>query len=152
MVDLYFFGCDVLTSAYGNDGGREVVAMLLTGQMAPFFWTEIIGGIVAAVICFTPRLRTTPMLMFAAALAILGVFCKRCQIMLGGFGIRNLTYPGVEVHGFPLTVQGHSFADVFSWMSYFPSPLEFGITLGVLALGACAFMIGLRYLPLKEKH
>lgn len=152
LVDLYFFGCDVLTSAYGNDGGREVVAMLLTGQMAPFFWTEIVGGAVAAAICFTPKLRTTPLLVFAAALAILGVFCKRCQIMLGGFGIRNLELPGVEVHGFALTAPGQSFADAFSWMSYFPSPLEFAITLGVLALGACAFLIGLRWLPLRENH
>lgn len=150
LVDLYFFGCDVLTSAYGNDGGREVVTMLFTGQMAPFFWTEIVGGLVAATICFTPRLRTTPLLMVAAGLAILGVFCKRCQIMLGGFGIRNLEMPGIEVHGFALSPSGQPLADVFSWMSYFPSPLEFAITLGVIALGACAFLMGLRWLPLKS--
>lgn len=150
LVDLYFFGCDVLTSAYGNDGGREVVTMLFTGQMAPFFWTEIVGGLVAATICFTPRLRTTPLLMVAAGLAILGVFCKRCQIMLGGFGIRNLEMSGIEVHGFALSPSGQPLADVFSWMSYFPSPLEFAITLGVIALGACAFLMGLRWLPLKS--
>lgn len=150
LVDLYFFGCDVLTSAYGNDGGREVVTMLFTGQMAPFFWTEIVGGLVAATICFTPRLRTTPLLMVAAGLAILGVFCKRCQIMLGGFGIRNIEMPGIEVHGFALSPSGQPFADVFSWMSYFPSPLEFAITLGVIALGACAFLMGLRWLPLRS--
>ena len=150
LVDLYFFGCDVLTSAYGNDGGREVVTMLFTGQMAPFFWTEIVGGLVAATICFTPHLRTTPLLMVAAGLAILGVFCKRCQIMLGGFGIRNIEMPGIEVHGFALSPSGQPFADVFSWMSYFPSPLEFAITLGVIALGACAFLMGLRWLPLRS--
>lgn len=149
-IDIYFFGCDVLTSAYGNDGGREIVEMLFAGQLAPFFWTEIVGGIVAAVICFTPKLRSTGMLMLAAALAILGVFCKRCQIMLGGFGIRNIDLPGTTVSGFDLTPAGQALSDAFSWMTYFPSPLEFGIAFGVIALGVGAFLAGLRWLDLKS--
>ena len=37
-VDLYFFGCDLLTEAYPNASGMEVVDMLVSGPLAPFFW------------------------------------------------------------------------------------------------------------------
>ncbi len=43
LVDLYFFGCDLLTSAFPNGSGAEVVAMLMSGPLAPFFWIEIVG-------------------------------------------------------------------------------------------------------------
>ena len=43
MVDLYFFGCDLLTEAFPGGSGAEVVAMLATGPLAPYFWTEIAG-------------------------------------------------------------------------------------------------------------
>ena len=34
-------------------------------------------------------------------------------------------------------------------MVYFPTPLEFGVTLGVVGLGALLLLVGLKYLPLK---
>ena len=40
-------------------------------------------------------------------------------------------------------------------MVYFPSPIEFGIVLGVFGLGALALLLGLKYLPLRpvpESH
>ena len=43
MVNLYFFGCDLLTEAFPGGSGAEVVAMLATGPLAPYFWTEIAG-------------------------------------------------------------------------------------------------------------
>ena len=42
-VDLYFFGCDLLTSGFPEAGGAEIVAMLVSGPLAPFFWVEVIG-------------------------------------------------------------------------------------------------------------
>ena len=38
VVDLYFFGCDLLTSAFPGGSGAEVVGMLVSGPLAPFFW------------------------------------------------------------------------------------------------------------------
>ena len=34
-------------------------------------------------------------------------------------------------------------------MVYWPTPLEFGVALGVLRLGALLLLLGLKYLPLK---
>ena len=94
MVDLYFFGCDLLNEAFPGVSGVEVVAMLTTGPLAPYFWTEIIGCAICAVICFTPALRTNTLLVIGALLAILGIFCKRVQLLVGGFQLANIDYTG----------------------------------------------------------
>ena len=80
LVDLYFFACDLLTAGFPNASGAEVVAMLTAGPLAPFFWTEVVGCILCAVVCFVPRLRTSPLIVVASLLAIVGIFCKRWSV------------------------------------------------------------------------
>ena len=75
-VDLYFFACDLLTSGFPGGEGANVVAMLVTGPLAPFFWTQIACMVLACVILFVPRLRTKGGVVLASALVIAGVFCK----------------------------------------------------------------------------
>ena len=94
MVDLYFFGCDLLTEAFPAGSGLEVVQMLVSGPLAPYFWTEIAGCAACAVICFVPALRTNTLLVIGSLLAIAGIFCKRVQLLVGGFQIANLDYAG----------------------------------------------------------
>ena len=40
-------------------------------------------------------------------------------------------------------------AGAYQGMVYFPTPLEFGVTLGVVALGFLIFFLGLKFLPLR---
>ena len=148
MVDLYFFGCDLLTEAFPGGSGAEVVAMLVSGPLAPWFWTEIAACAACAVICFTPALRTNALLVVGSLLAILGIFCKRVQLLVGGFQLANLDYAG------PLTSMQHTAWDsglsgIYGGMVYWPTPLEFGVTLGVVALGVLVFLLGLKFLPLR---
>ena len=150
MVDLYFFGCDLLNEAFPGGSGVEVVAMLTTGPLAPYFWTEIIGCAICAVICFTPALRTNTLLVIGALLAILGIFCKRVQLLVGGFQLANIDYTGT------LTSLSHQAWDtgmssIYAPMIYWPTPLEFGVTLGVVALGVLVFLLGIKFLPLRPK-
>ncbi len=149
VVDLYFFGCDLLTSAFPGGSGAEVVAMLVSGPLAPFFWVEIIGCALAAAVCFVPRLRTNPLIVVASLLAIVGIFCKRVQLLVGGFQIPNLDYAGPAT---PYTVTGweSGLAGAYQGMVYWPTPLEFGIVLGVVALGVLMLLVGLKYLPLRS--
>ena len=42
-------------------------------------------------------------------------------------------------------------ADAYAGMVYWPTPLEFGVTLGVVALGALVFLLGIKFLPLRPK-
>ena len=148
MVDLYFFGCDLLTEAFPGGSGAEVVAMLVSGPLAPYFWTEIVGCAACAVICFVPALRTNTLLVIGSLLAIAGIFCKRVQLLVGGFQIANLDYAG------PLTSMQHTAWDsglsgIYGSMVYWPTPLEAGVTLGVVALGALVFLLGIKFLPLR---
>ena len=148
MVDLYFFGCDLLTEGFPAGSGLEVVAMLTTGSLAPYFWVEVIGCAVCAVICFTPALRTNPLLVAGSLLAIAGIFCKRVQLLVGGFQLPNLDMAG------PLTPMQHTSFDaglsgIYGAMVYWPTPIEFGVTLGVAALGVLVFLLGVKLLPLR---
>lgn len=148
-VDLYFFGCDLLTSAFPNGSGAEVVSMLVAGPLAPFFWTEIVGCILCAAICFVPKLRTTPLVVVGSVLAILGIFCKRVQLLVGGFQIPNIDYAVALFPTSTVNSSAASFAEVYHSMIYMPSMLEVGVMVGVIGLGALMLCLGLKYLPLR---
>ena len=148
LVDLYFFGCDLLTSAFPGGSGAEVMGMLTAGPLAPFFWTEVVGCALCAVVCFAPRLRTNPLIVVASLLAIAGIFCKRVQLLVGGFQIPNIDYAGPMTQ-YTVTDASGTMAGAYQGMVYWPTPLEFGVALGVLGLGALLLLLGLKYLPLK---
>ena len=148
LVDLYFYACDLLTSGYFGGEGTEVVAMLTSGALAPVFWTQIALMAVSVAILVVPKLRTTPGVVVASVLAILGVFCKRLQILVGGFQIPNLDMPGVTTQ-YAITNWQAGFTGAYQGMVYAPQPIEFGVTLGVLAMCVLFLLLGLKYLPLK---
>ena len=151
-VDLYFFGCDLLTSGFPQGSGKAVVDMLTSGVLAPFFWVEIIGCIIAAIICFVPKLRTNALMVVAAVLAIAAIFCKRVQLLVGGFQIANIESAG-PVSSLTLPGAGNGIiGDAYSQMIYWPTGLEFGIACGVIALGVLVFLLGVKFLPLKPKE
>ena len=148
LVDLYFFGCDLLTSAFPGGSGAEVVSVLTTGPLAPFFWTEVVGCALCAVVCFVPRLRTNPLIVVASLLSIVGIFCKRVQLLVGGFQIPNIDY-AAPVSSYTVTDWTSGMAGAYQGMVYWPTPIEFGLALGVIGLGALLLLLGLKYLPLK---
>ena len=149
LVDLYFFGCDLLTSAFPEGSGAEVVAMLTTGSLAPFFWVEIIGCALAAVVCFVPSLRTNPLIVVASLLAIVGIFCKRVQLLVGGFQIPNVDY-AFQTNALTVTNWEGGFEAAYQGMVYWPTALELGVALGILGLGALMLCVGMKFLPLKQ--
>ena len=150
LVDLYFFGCDLLTEAFPAAGGMAVVEMLVSGPLAPFFWGEIILSVVAVVLCVVPQLRTTPLMVAAGVLAIAAIFCKRVQLLVGGFQIANIDYPAVMTQ-FTVTDWQGNMAQAYQGLVYWPTPLEFGVTLGVVALSFLVLFLGLKFLPLKPQ-
>ena len=147
-VDLYFFGCDLLTEVFPQGEGAGIVSMLVSGPLAPFFWLEVIGCAIAAVICFVPQLRLNAGLVIAAALAIIGIFCKRFQLLVGGFQQPNLDY-AVALTPTAVTNYTGGMDAAFTGLVYTPTMLELGIVVGVLGLGALILLLGLKFLPLK---
>jgi dimethyl sulfoxide reductase membrane subunit len=148
LVDLYFFGCDLLTSGYFGADSAEVVAMLTTGALAPFFWSQMACMAVAVMLLVVPKLRTNVGVVVASALTIAGVFFKRAQILVGGFQISNLDLAS-PITSLSATNSANGWAGVYDGLVYWPTPLEFGVTLGVIGLGALILLLGLKYLKLK---
>ena len=148
LVDLYFFGCDLLTEGFPAASGAAVVEMLVSGPLAPFFWGEIVLSAVAVVLCVVPALRTTPLMVVAGLCAIAAIFCKRAQLLVGGFQLPNVDLPAVMTP-FTVTNWEGSMAQAYAGMVYWPTPLEFGIALGVVGLAFLVFFLGLKLLPLK---
>ena len=148
LVDLYFFGCDLLTEGFPAASGAEVVAMLVSGPLAPFFWGEVVLSVLAIVICVVPQLRTSPLLVVAGICAIAAIFCKRVQLLVGGFQVANIDWPAV-LTPYTVTDWEGNMAQAYQGLVYWPAPLEFGIALGVVGLSFLVFFLGLKLLPLK---
>ncbi|MBR2789863.1 MAG: polysulfide reductase NrfD [Eggerthellaceae bacterium] len=136
VVDLYFFACDLLTSGFPQGAGAELVKMLVSGPLAPFFWVEVLGCALAAIICFVPSLRKNGLLVTAGVLAILGIFCKRVQLLVGGFQQPNIDLPTVVT---PYTATANTVGNLVYW----PTGIEWMVTLGVIGLAVALLCFGL---------
>ena len=150
VVDLYFFGCDLLTEAFPGGEGLAVVDMLVSGPLAPFFWGEVVLSVAAAVVCFVPSLRTSPLLALAGVAAILAILCKRVQLLVGGFQLANVDLPGA-VTPMTLTNWEAGLQGAYQGLVYWPAPIEWGVALGVVALAVLVFLLGLKFLPLRPQ-
>ncbi|WP_276914626.1 hypothetical protein, partial [Parvibacter caecicola] len=79
---------------------------------------------------------------------IAAIFCKRVQLLVGGFQVANIDWPAV-LTPFTVTDWQGNMATAYQGMVYWPTPLELGIALGVVGLSFLIFFLGLKLLPLK---
>ncbi len=148
-VDGYLVGCEVLTMVYpGAAQGSAVFAELTSGSMAPFFWTEIVAGVLVpfGILAFSANRRRAGLVVLACAGVVVGVFCKRVWLLLASFAYPN-------VYGAPGLISGSSSAQGLFGMdgwstvgSYAPAPLEVLVAVGLIALGSLAFLVLVRLL------
>lgn len=142
-IDGFFIGCEVLTMAYPGAAGAETLAIMATGATAPFFWLEIIVGILIpfTILVFAKNRARMGLVALASACVIVGVFCKRLWLLLTSFVEFN-------VAGAPGVIGGSSAAahaaGTDAWAlagAYAPTWVEIVVAVGVVSLGALAFMI-----------
>lgn len=142
-IDGFLVGCEVLTMAYPGAAGAETLAIMATGATAPFFWFEIIVGILIpfAILVFAKNRARMGMVAFASACVVVGVFCKRVWLLLTSFVEFNVAgAPGVI--GGSSTAAHASGADAWALASaYAPTWTEIVVVVGVVSLGALAFLI-----------
>lgn len=142
-VDAFFIFCELLTMAYpGTAEGNIILSELFAGATAPFFWIEVIVGLVVPflLMVFAKNRENTKLVVVASACVMLGVFFKRIWLLFTSF----IT---PDIMGAPGIISGSSVAahstgiDVFAVLSsYAPTAIEVLVTLGVVALGIMAFM------------
>lgn len=143
-VDFYFIFCEILTTAYnGTEAGNAVLGTLLTGATAPFFWFEVVCGLVIPfVILVRAKNRESMKLIGAASVLIcLGVLCKRVWLMFTGFATPNI----IGAQGITLgtaAAQTGNATTVWSLMgTYGPTLPEVVITVGIFAAAGLALVV-----------
>ncbi len=148
-VEAFFVGAEMLTAGYPGASESAPVLRLLNGPYAPLFWFEVIVGLgIPFVILAVRRGRTTPAFVAAAsAIAVVGIFVHRLNLILNGLSYVPLGLPpGVSI-GVPQGAGAASFATSY-W--YVPTIVEWLVAMGVLAIGALLFTLAVLVLPIQE--
>lgn len=141
-VDAFFIGCEVLTMAYPGAAGAETLAIMAAGPTAPFFWFEVIGGLVVpfCILVFAKNRENTGLVVTASVLVILGVLCKRVWLLLTSFIVPNVMgAPGIALGTFAAQESGANMWAVYG--SYVPTFPEILIAIGVISVGALIFWV-----------
>jgi Ni/Fe-hydrogenase subunit HybB-like protein len=135
---IYLRFWDTLSMSYTYEPARtEGLQMLTRGRLAFNFWVGeiVLGAIIPAAILLTPKLRRNNRLRtFALVLVVGGLVAYRWDTnMVGQLVVFNQLPQGM-----------------LHYASYFPSLIEFGAGIGVIAYGLLAFTLGVRYLKLVD--
>ena len=86
-VDGFLVGCEALTMAYPGAAGAETLAIMATGATAPFFWFEIVVGILIpfCILVFAKNRVRMGLVAVASVCVVAGVFFKRVWLLLTSF-------------------------------------------------------------------
>ena len=148
-VDAFLVGCEVLTMAYPGAAGAETLAIMATGATAPFFWFEIVIGLLIpfCILVFAKNRARMGLVAAASVCVVAGVFFKRVWLLLTSFVELNVAgAPGVSL-GTTAAQQGGAGMWALAG-SYAPTWVEIVVAIGVVSLGALAFvMLAQKLLP-----
>jgi len=114
---------------------RGQLSTAFAGGKGPLFLAEIVvGGLLPAALLSSARVRETPkMLGLAAFLSMAGVVFNRVNVVVLGMDLKG-----------PLPQVGPQ--------AYFPSAVEWGVSLGLVAATIFLFGLGVRFLPVLPKE
>lgn len=143
-VDAFFIGCELLTVFYpGTEGATELLGIMTSGATAPFFWFEIIGGLLIPflLLASAKRRKNTVLVVLASALVMFGVFCKRVWLLFTSFAMTNM-YGAPGISSGSTIARNSTGADMWSLAgSYMPTIVEVLIVAAVVSF--CVFAIAL---------
>ena len=147
VVEAFLILAEYLTALYPGAPEGAAAARMLSGQYLPLFLFEVVVGLgVPFLILVIRPLRQRPAwVAIASAIAIVGIFVHRLNLVLNGLSVPNLDLPP----GLPIGVAqtGSSFAESY-W--YVPTAIEWLVVTGILAFGALLFTVAVLYLPMQE--
>lgn len=134
---VYFRFWDAFSMTYTYEPGRsEALSMMTSGPLAFNFLVGemLLGAMIPAILLLVPRFRKSwTAQVVALALVVGGVVAFRWDVNMSGLLV-FLTYLPQEI--------------TMLYTTYFPSTIEILSGLGVVAYGALAITLGVRYLNL----
>ena len=141
-VDAFFIGCELLTMAYPGAGEAVALQEMLSGATAPFFWAEVVGGLLVPFVVMAVASNRTkrPVVALASALVVLGVAAKRVWLLFTSF-IHPNVYGGAGITTGTAAAQADPSAMWATTGSYMPTVPEVLIIVGVISVGVLAFMV-----------
>ncbi|MFC2072697.1 NrfD/PsrC family molybdoenzyme membrane anchor subunit [Chloroflexota bacterium] len=129
LTYLYLSFTEYLTVGYKmEEGERQLLDVILSGTIAPMFWTFVVGGLIvpASLLIFSKK-KPIPMTVTAAVLVVIGMWLKRYIIVI----------PVLEIPMMP-----------FEFGTYAPSWVEISIGLATLAGFVLMITLSSKILPL----
>ncbi|MER3513056.1 MAG: polysulfide reductase [Chloroflexota bacterium] len=140
VVKLYFLWADYSQSLYG--GLPQNVAAINAVLFGPYWWAFwilqiLLGSLVPIFILVLPGVARRPAWTgVAGALILFGFAVARANIVFPA-----LTVPEIEA-------LQQAFSDPRLQFAYFPSPMEWALSIGILGAAAAAFLLGYTWLRL----
>lgn len=144
IVKLYFLWADFSQSMYGNvPQNVEAVRAVLYGPYWWAFWILqiLVGTLIPIFVLVQPKLaRHNSWAGWMGVLVLLGFAVARANIVFPA-----LTVPEIQALTSAFTGPHLSF-------DYFPSLMEWSVTLGIVGMAVLAFLIGIDRLPFQTKE
>ncbi len=133
-VYIYFMAVELVTATYaGSEADADITAALLTGTYAPIFWTSVAFLVVPLGLLVYAALAKRWSIGMLTAVSVL--------VNLGALGKRYLIVVPSQTHG-TLLPYGEG--------SYTPALVEYGVVLGLVALGVLMIGAFMKALPVIE--
>jgi dimethyl sulfoxide reductase membrane subunit len=150
-VEGFFVFSEMLTAAYPGAGFEaDPAERLLVGEYSPFFWFEIVVGLLIPFVLLVVRRwrKDVRVVAIASLLTVGGIFVHRLNIVLNGLSHATVPYPpGVSIG----TAQPEGTTSFALSMFYYPSLIEYLVAGGVVCFGALLFTLAAVVLPLRER-
>lgn len=154
-VDAFFIGCEVLTFIYpGEEKVMDAVSLLFNGALAPFFWGEIIFGLLLPflLLVFAKNREKKSYIVLASVLIVIGVFFKRVWLLFSSFVFPLAPgQPGVTLGEFKEGIDSTAIPNVWATTgSYSPTIIEILIFIGIISFGILLFRSVFQWLTFTE--
>ena len=126
----------------------SITSAFLVGDSIHFWLWTVVGGAIPILLLLIPSVRQQLWAVFTASvLAIIGILFEGVYLIFTGYEALNIdASPGVTT-GTGYTGIG---ADIWATTgTYTPTVIELFVSLGIVALGALIFTLGLRFIPVQ---
>ncbi|MDG6925761.1 MAG: polysulfide reductase NrfD [Nitrososphaerota archaeon] len=165
LVDLFLLTSEYITAVWPATPAE--ISPLVVEFFGPYgwlAWTQWVFAIAAFAILVVPRWSRSSAAQFGASvLLLLEVFFYRLELIIPGFVNPLVQYPpgtsvGTTTGGVSLSGIGVAVSNVnpsspgFSFQlvgAYFPTWIEWSISIGIVAMAALLITLGVRYLPVR---
>ncbi|MBM4765343.1 NrfD/PsrC family molybdoenzyme membrane anchor subunit [Bacillus sp. B15-48] len=143
-VDAYLLLAEVLTMVYPQKESKMlIVNELVSGSLAPYFWIQVILGLVVplAILLFRKNREKIGLVVFASALVVFGVLCKRIWLLFSAFIHPNIAAgQGITLGYTQASEESSFFQNIWSTVGvYSPTIVELMVSVGLISFGILLF-------------